>query len=90
MRKVKKESAFADGRNRESALGFRFFCLKNQDLRMAVPPLAFGAVNDGFDDAVSHAQTDDIERIPETAVKYHVAGIPNPFKTERKHVFSSL
>jgi hypothetical protein len=51
---------------------------------------AFGRVDNCFDNAVGHADANDIQGVPQPAMKNHVAGIPDPFKTERKHNFSSL
>jgi hypothetical protein len=58
-------------------------------LVVAVAPFSLGRVDHGLDYTVGHADTDDVQGVPETAMKYHVAGVPDPFKTERKHVFSS-
>jgi hypothetical protein len=47
--------------------------------------LAFGGFQDGFDDTISHAKAQDRQGIPQPPVKNHVTGIPDPFKTKRKH-----
>ena len=59
-------------------------------LMVAVAAFAFGCIDDGFDDTVGHADPDDVQGIPQAAMKDHVAGVPNPFKTEGKHNYSSL
>jgi hypothetical protein len=48
--------------------------------------LAFIRVISGFDDTIGHTYADNIQSVPKTTVKYEVAHIPNPFKTDiRKH-----
>jgi hypothetical protein len=37
---------------------------------------------------IGHAYADDVQGIPEAAVKYHVAGVPDPLETERETYLS--
>lgn len=57
---------------------------------MVMAALALHGVDDGFDNDEGHAHTDDAQRIPQAAVKYIVAHIPNPLKAKWKHLFFSL
>jgi hypothetical protein len=59
-------------------------------LVVAVAAFSLGCVDHGFDHTIGHAEPDDVQGIPKAAVKYDVTGVPDPFKTEREHIFSSL
>ena len=52
---------------------------------MVVTAIAFSGIQDCFDNAVSHTQADYCQGIPQAPMKYHVAGIPNPFEMKGKH-----
>lgn len=52
---------------------------------MVLTTFSLHGVDDGFDNDPGHAQTEDAQRIPQAAVKYIVAHIPNPLKAKWKH-----
>lgn len=73
-----------------NSCGRRFKNKNRENLSVMLTAFAFGCVDSSLDDAKGHSEPDDTERIPETAVKYHMAHIPYPFKRKRKHINSSL
>jgi hypothetical protein len=52
---------------------------------MMIGPMPFRAVIGSFDDAVCQPQSQNRQSIPQSAHKYQVSRIPNPFKIKWKH-----
>lgn len=58
---------------------------------VAVAAVSFSSIDNGLDQTIGHAETDDAKGVPETSVKHNVAGVPDPFKTNKgKHSLSSF
>jgi hypothetical protein len=49
---------------------------------LVVAALTLLAIDDRLDHTIGHAQSDDVQGIPQSPVKNEVSGIPNPFKTK--------
>ena len=45
--------------------------------------VAFSGIQDCFYDTIRHAKADYCQGKPQPPMKYHMTGIPNPFKTKR-------
>ena len=52
---------------------------------MVMVVMAFGCVQEGLDNTVSHADTHNGEGVPQAAHKYHMSHIPDPFEIKREH-----
>jgi hypothetical protein len=49
---------------------------------------AFAGIYNGLNDTVRKPEAQDGQGVPESPMKHHMPGIPNPFKTKRQHAFT--